>query len=176
MDYKKIILECRSISDFCKKIGLTTNGRDIKKAKSIIIDENLNISHFDRGSSKKIKYPIIEKECPVCKTIFKTQIDRKEKMTCSYSCSNTFFRSGENHPNWKEKSYRVICFSRHKKECVVCGENKIVEVHHLDENRNNNNVDNLIPLCPTHHQYWHSRYRKEIESIVLDYHKNFNKE
>ena len=179
MNYKELIIECYSVSDFCKKIGFTTNGRDIKKAKSIIIDENLDISHFDNGSSKKMKYPIIEKECPVCKNLFKTQKDRNEKVTCSHSCSNTFFRSGENHPNWKEfsnnrrKIYRDKCFFYHKEECVICGENKIVEVHHLDENRNNNNIDNLIPLCPTHHRYWHSKYKDEIVEIILEYQKIF---
>ena len=39
MNYKELIIECYSVSDFCRKIGFTTNGRDIKRAKNIIIDE-----------------------------------------------------------------------------------------------------------------------------------------
>ena len=187
MNYKELIIECYSVSDFCRKIGFTTNGRDIKRAKNIIIDESLDISHFDIYSSRKL-YINLEKICPVCKNIFNTKNNKKEKITCSRSCSNTHFRSGENNANYKDidsynlnrtnsliKKYRELCFSKHKKECIVCNENKIVEVHHLDGDKFNNNVDNLMPLCPTHHQYWHSRYRSEIESIVLEYRDEFIK-
>ena len=80
-----------------------------------------------------------------------------------------------NNPNWKENSYRTTCFHFHKKECIVCGENKIVEVHHLDENNKNNSPNNLIPLCPTHHKYLHSNYRYLIEDKVNEYIKDFIK-
>jgi predicted HNH restriction endonuclease len=43
----------------------------------------------------------------------------------------------------------------------------------MDENRKNNNPSNLVPLCPTHHQYIHSRYRDEVLPIVEEYMKNF---
>ena len=126
--------------------------------------------------ARKFIYEPIEKQCPVCDTLFITgKGSPREKMTCSYSCSNTYFRSGINNPNWKEDSYRSTCFHFHKKECVVCGENKVVEVHHLDENPKNNSPSNLIPLCPTHHQYWHSRYKEEIEQIVIDYITEYNR-
>jgi hypothetical protein len=54
-------------------------------------------------------------------------------------------------------------------------EDKIVDVHHLDENRDNNDIYNLIPLCPTHHRYWHSTYKNEIENKVYSYIKDFIK-
>jgi hypothetical protein len=87
-------------------------------------------------------YDRIVKKCPVCEKDFETIVNhRNEKTTCSYSCSNTFFRSGENNPNWgsygdnqERNGYRRIGFNFHKKECVVCGENKIVAIHHFDEN------------------------------------------
>ena len=108
---------------------------------------------------KNIRY------CLVCVD----RIKSRDAKTCSYSCANTYFRSGEQNGNWKQDSYRSTCFLYHKKECVVCGENKIVEVHHMDENRNNNSPENLIPLCPNHHQYWHSRFRHLVEEIVIKY-------
>ena len=126
--------------------------------------------------ARKFIYEPIEKDCPICGTKFTTGKDSpREKITCSYSCANSYFRSGVNNPNWKENSYRTTCFHFHKKECIVCGENKIVEVHHLDENNKNNSPNNLIPLCPTHHQYWHSRYKEEVEQIVIDYITEFNR-
>ena len=126
--------------------------------------------------ARKFIYEPIEKDCPICGTKFTTGKDSpREKITCSHSCANSYFRSGVNNPNWKENSYRSTCFHFHKKECIVCGESKIVEVHHLDENNKNNSPNNLIPLCPTHHQYWHSRYKEEIEQIVIDYITEFNR-
>jgi hypothetical protein len=49
---------------------------------------------------------------------------------------------------------------------VVCGENKIVTVHHINENHNDHRKENLVPLCPTHHQYMHSRYKGEIQPFI----------
>lgn len=100
-------------------------------------------------------------------------VKNKNRVTCSYSCSNKHFRTGENHGNWKENQYRTTCFLYHEKKCVVCSEKNIVEVHHLDENHENNNPNNLIPLCSTHHQYWHSHFKPLIEQIVLDYIANW---
>ena len=81
--------------------------------------------------------------CPVCNTPAKG-----EGLTCSHACANTHFRSGANHPKWKEDSYRSTCFEYHEKKCAVCPESLIVEVHHMDENRNNNSPENLIPPMP----------------------------
>lgn len=111
------------------------------------------------------------KECPVCQK--KSSFSGK---TCSYACSNTFFRSGRNNPNWKEDAYKSTCFEFHKKECVVCGEDKIVAVHHLDENHSNNSPENLIPMCPTHHQYWHSKYKELVFDKVMSYIDSWKKE
>lgn len=110
------------------------------------------------------------KVCPVCSRHFNST-----SITCSYSCSNTYFRSGVNNPNWKQDAYRSTCFHYHEKQCVICKEDKLVEVHHLDRNKENNHPSNLIPLCPTHHQYWHSRYRNIIEKTVLDYIQEWKK-
>ena len=114
--------------------------------------------------------PKNKKECPICNKPIKNFSSNK---TCSHSCSNTYFRSGENHPFWKgnniSKQYRTICFIHHKKECVICGEDKIIAVHHLDEDKSNNDPENLIPLCPTHHQYWHSRFKYLVEEKVQLY-------
>ena len=79
------------------------------------------------------------------------------------------YRSGEDNPNWKSDAYRTTCFAHHEKKCIVCGEDKIVAVHHLDGNRENNSLNNLIPLCPTHHQYCHSRHLNEVLPIINKY-------
>lgn len=108
--------------------------------------------------------PANQKECPVCKKMFS-----KKAKTCSYACSNTFFRSGENNPNWKESKYQTTCFVHHGKKCLVCGETKIVAAHHVNKNNKDNRPENLVPLCPTHHQYVHSRYSDEVQPIIDEY-------
>ena len=91
------IKNCYSLSQFCRLIGFHVNGTGMRKAKKIINDNNLDISHFDGNLKSKIKYEKIEKECPVCGKLFETQRrgDKREKTTCSHSCSNSHFRSGD---------------------------------------------------------------------------------
>lgn len=71
--------------------------------------------------------------------------------------------------------YRKICFEHHPHECIICGEFRVVEVHHYDEDHFNNAVDNLIPLCPTHHQYWHSRHINLVKPQVDVFRNQFMK-
>jgi hypothetical protein len=154
------------------------NGATRRKFEKLIVENNIDISHL---SKRKLLYERIIKKCPICETEFETMENHpREQFTCSHSCSNSYFRSGKNNPNWKEadrikseNKYRRICFEYHKKECVICGENKIVSVHHYDENHNNNSIENLIPLCPTHHQYIHSKYKDEILNKVDEYRNYF---
>lgn len=147
------------------------NGRIIQEAKAYLLRE---------GYSKyqdNIRVERITKICPVCGQEF-TGIPSvmKSKVTCGYQCSNTYFRYGPDNPNWKQDQYRTTCFHFHKKECVVCEESNIVEVHHLDENHTNNSPENLVPLCPTHHhQYWHSQFKSLVEQKVLDYLQSWKK-
>ena len=116
------------------------------------------------GIKAHIKKCSSGKKCPVCGDWFSSK-----GVTCSHGCANTFFRSGDKNPNWSDNAYRTTCFKYHAKKCVVCGEDKVVEVHHLDENKKNNKPENLVPLCPTHHKYWHSRYKYLIEDLILNY-------
>jgi hypothetical protein len=74
--------------------------------------------------------------------------------------------------NGGKRNYRSICFENHDKKCIICGEDKIVAVHHFDEN-NNNDPKNLIPLCPTHHFYFHSKYRYLIIDKIKEFINSF---
>lgn len=106
------------------------------------------------------------KLCPICDTPIKNW---KNSATCSYACANKFFRTGPNNGSWKDSAYVTTCFYYHDKKCVVCSETLVVEVHHLDGNHDNNDPANLIPLCPTHHRYWHSKHRHLVENIITKY-------
>jgi|SRR3972149_7361103 len=62
--------------------------------------------------------------------------------------------------------YHNIDFETYKKatqKCIVCGFDKIVDLHHLDMNHQNNSPDNLTGLCPNHHKMVHHRgHQKEV--------------
>jgi hypothetical protein len=177
---KNIIETSKTFAECIRKIYGYDNGSSRKKFFKFVLENNLDITHLEK---KPLKYQRIVKNCPVCNKEFETMLNHKnEKTTCSHSCSNTFFRSGENNPNWGEygdgserNGYRRIGFNHHKKECVICGENNIVAIHHYDENHNNNSPENLVPLCPTHHQYVHSKFKHFVIDQIETYLYNFKK-
>ena len=109
------------------------------------------------------------RSCPVCNTVLTTK--QKNNVTCGHSCANTFFRSGVNSGQYRQgtDNYRTICFIYHPRECVVCGETNVLDVHHWDLNHKNNDPHNLIPLCPNHHRYMHTRHQALIAEQVNSY-------
>ena len=130
--------------------------------------------------SKSGKIKSFDVVCYNCGNQFKVderekQFPSKVKYFCCKSCSNSEggkAKAIKYHPD-VVAHYTTVCFRWHKKECIVCGENKIVAVHHNDGNHNNNDPMNLIPLCPTHHQYIHSRYKDEVQPLIDEYLKQF---
>lgn len=169
-------------SDICKKLNIHDNGASRKFINDKIRILNLDMKILETNRFNKYH---IKKKCPVCGKEFYTTTTAKEskQVCCSYSCSNTYFRSGENNGMYKatidnfaiKQAHVKICFRFHPHICCVCGEKRIVAVHHYDNNHKNNDVTNLVPLCPTHHIYMHSRYKDEIKDKVDKYHDDFIK-
>jgi hypothetical protein len=109
-----------------------------------------------------------QKICPHCNSNF---IEKwKDQKFCSLSCSNT---SNAKKPR-KDNVYTTICFQHHEKKCVVCEERNIVATHHYDGNHSNNEPSNLVPLCPTHHSYVHSKFKSLIKDQIDLYVAQFN--
>lgn len=55
------------------------------------------------------------------------------------------------------------------KKCFLCGFDKIVDLHHIDHNRENRSKKNLIGLCPNHHKMVHDmRFKEEIERQIRE--------
>jgi predicted restriction endonuclease len=51
--------------------------------------------------------------------------------------------------------YRRYALRTYGEKCELCGYNKYkeaLEVHHIDKNRRNNNIKNLMVLCPNCHR------------------------
>lgn len=172
-EFIKIFNRSISKSDIINNLHLPNNGTSQRFVNDKIKELNLDINIIQENNFKKYH---IRKVCPVCgKEFFVPTTSKASKQKCcSYACSNTYFRSGKDNGNYdKATHYSTICFRYHPHKCCVCGEENIVAVHHYDGNHYNNDIANLVPLCPTHHNYWHSRFRHLIQNIVDDYVKNF---
>jgi len=86
------------------------------------------------------------------------------KFFCGKSCQTIWrnkFYSGDKHPNWQggeHQHYRSFMLKGNTKQiCKICGnkDKRVLIVHHLDENRRNNNIANLIWLCCNCHYLVH---------------------
>lgn len=57
--------------------------------------------------------------------------------------------------NGEGYGYRKKAFKEYPHKCAICGwdeDEDILEVHHIDSDRTNNQLSNLIILCPTCHR------------------------
>lgn len=90
---KKVVPTVNNFSDLSLKFGYTPSTRTRSFLKKIILDNFLDISHFDTYAKIKAKrkHPLIKKECPVCKIEFNTLSsgDKREKTYCSRKCCNS---------------------------------------------------------------------------------------
>lgn len=62
---------------------------------------------------------------------------------------------------------RKIVNQKYRNMCVFCDAGKFLHVHHIDTDRNNNSLDNLLLVCRSCHRKCHGhvgldRYTKEI--------------
>lgn len=132
------------------------------------IKNNLNV-YCSIECHKESKNKKIVSSCANChKEIKKTPSSIKKSKTgnvfCSRSCStsknNNLFRKGKKNPNFKvgKSTYRKIILNLKENKCEECGYSKyseVLEVHHIDCNRTNNEIENLKILCPTCHVEMH---------------------
>lgn len=172
-ELKSLTAESYSRYQILKRLKISVSGQHMSQLQTLLLDNKIDTSHFQRGIAQR-KYKRITKQCPVCGILFETQLrsgrrKKTEKTVCSRSCAGTWFKTGKDNPNWKGTAYRKTAFLYHGKKCLICNEPRILEVHHLDHDRNNNAPENLIPLCPTHHKYMHSKYKLEISVLIATY-------
>jgi len=96
---------------------------------------------------------------------------------------NDSFHRGENHYNWKggipklypsefNKELKEKVRGRYEFSCAMCGTNKQLCVHHIDSNKNNNHLMNLMCLCVSCHmkiQHWKIDFTKCVKYVIEDY-------
>ena len=98
--------------------------------------------------------------CKVCGKLILAGLNKK---TCSRSCAN-IQRAGIkykiNSPRSKVKSQQALkirLIEKRGKKCERCDYNKyqILQVHHKNRNKQDNDLDNLLLICPNCHAEEH---------------------
>lgn len=111
-------------------------------------------------------------ECAHCKKdVYKTPSAMKKvkngnvfcNKSCAASYNNAHYKLGENNPNYaggqyKGSNYANKAFRHYLHKCAVCGleEECCLQVHHIDEDRTNSDIENLIILCANCHLKVHN--------------------
>ncbi|PIU78162.1 MAG: hypothetical protein COZ28_03430 [Candidatus Moranbacteria bacterium CG_4_10_14_3_um_filter_44_15] len=135
---------------------------------------SLSCSQEGRRKGRHVK-------CHICgKITYKTpkalKGSKSKKYFCGKSCQtiwrNSIIFVGKNHSNWKsgEFTYKnVLTKSSTPKVCMLCKENdkRILVAHHIDKNRRNNRLKNLIWLCFNCHFLVH-QYRREEDRLKFN--------
>ncbi len=101
-----------------------------------------------------------EHPCIVCGKPVRSGLNKK---TCSRSCANKN-RSGIKYTGKRLKDavvslrlLKIRLLKKRGKNCPRCGYDKyeILQIHHKDRDRNNNNLNNLELICPNCHSEEH---------------------
>lgn len=102
---------------------------------------------------------------------------RGDKFFCSRSCSASFhnkLRTGPKSGAWKDgsASYRQRALATYGKccqnpNCEICGAGikipeSMLDVHHVDGNRKNNDIENLVVLCV----WCHAQKTRSVVEII----------
>lgn len=90
------------------------------------------------------------------------------KGLCEGCYNFVFYLDKAKERNKKQKhGLDMETYKKFTKSCAVCGFDKIVDLHHLDQNRNNRAESNLVGLCPNHHKMLHDyRFREEMFNLL----------
>lgn len=112
--------------------------------------------------------------CSLCgEDIYRSSSQIKHSKSGSFFCSKSCQLKWKNsvnvenkHPNWTNgvSIYRdILTRSDQEQECALCGlkDSRVLAVHHLDHNRKNNVLSNLIWLCFNCHHLIHHDDRIE---------------
>ena len=147
----------------CIICGTTTaiNQYRIKKNKKYFCSDKCRRSYNERV---KIK-------CVFCGKKFNVVTSRASVAKyCSNRCK--WKQMGKNYRKYIGRNSGFIALDRKRalekygKKCEMCAWDRLVEIHHLDGNRNNHDIKNLCVLCPNHHTLSEKKYKKNKHHII----------
>lgn len=146
------VVACKICSkEFYAKPSWLKNGAGLYCSK--------NCQNLGRKKGKRVA-------CFLCgKEVYKQvkALNTSARLFCSRKCS-VFWHNAEfveqKHGNWKQGSFaykRILERSNTPACCALCGnsDREILLVHHIDKNRKNNTLKNLVWLCHNCHHLVH---------------------
>ena len=112
--------------------------------------------------SNRNRHPVSHTSCAFCRKIFVAKNWRKASIFCSKVCFNksgirSLKKLREKNPNFTDGkfSYRRYAFRELPNYCANCKSEKKLDAHHIDSDRKNNDLSNLIILCHSCHMKYH---------------------
>ena len=146
-EIENIVKDCCSIADFCRKLGWQPRGDNYKIFHQYVRDYGIDISHFT-GKRSNIGN---KNNCG------------KEKPVESYLKNGTLVRGST-------LIKKLISSGFKEYKCENCGiatwlgEPVHLELHHIDGDHFNNELDNLKLLCPNCHSMTDNFRGKNIKT------------
>ena len=126
---------------------------------------------------KDNKQQVTRKECmlPDCKKVIVTS---HGKHFCSKACLSLDTRRWGDKKNGSSNFYRKL-LGTFPHKCVVCGENRVLDMHHVVFHKNKSDkTSDTVWLCPNHHMMVHRGYAKiengQYVSLEADILKGLN--
>ncbi|MBI2144432.1 HNH endonuclease [Candidatus Woesearchaeota archaeon] len=117
---------------------------------------------------RKLVWQPKKKECPSCKQVKVIHA----KGYCEYCYNKIFYTEYSRLASRKQYSgITKEVFDKLPKKCLICGFDKIFDVHHLvaKSKGGSHTLDNLIVLCPNHHKMLHhADYRQEMLALISE--------
>ena len=139
-------------------------GKEYKKQKRQA--EGKPSEHFCSASCQANETSRVQLICDHCSALFyrsksKLLNSRSGKMFCCRECKDIAQSYMEeiqpDHYGTGEGNYRARALKHYGNSCKLCGYTieDALEVHHIDKNRDNNDLDNLVVLCCNCHTLVH---------------------
>jgi ribosomal protein L37E len=101
---------------------------------------------------KKLKW---EPKKVICKRCGKERIHHTKGLCKSCANYSLYYSAIKKHNYRKRHDIDLETYKKTTKTCVICGFDKVVDLHHLDGCHKNKSENNLIGLCPNHHRMIH---------------------
>ena len=91
----------------------------------------------------------------------------KNRKYCNRECmQKAYLKIGEHNQNWSNAhttARKINELILHKEVCELCGSEINLDIHHIDGNWQNNNLDNLMCLCRS----CHTKYERNKDKTEL---------
>ena len=162
----------------CKKEFLVEK-RETNRDRGIFCSRNCSTTHYHKHKIRITKEPNLK--CALCgKEFYRNKSKQKNSRSglqfCNRNCKNIAQRIGgikEIQPSHYSDSIKCgkDSFLNHKiiDKCDICGysdHKEILQIHHNDRNRLNNNIENLSLLYPNCHLWEHYKNKDGLYSSL----------